>query len=59
MHSHLDGPFGPAVLVELCQLDLRYEGCRLRSPTAEARLLAAIAQAGIQQPLQGADLSNV
>ena len=58
MHSHPDGLFGPAVLVELCQLDLRYEGCRLRSPTAEARLLAAIAQAGIQQPLQGAELSN-
>ena len=44
-------------MVELSQLDLRYEGCRLKSPAAEARLLAAIAQAGIQQPLQGVELS--
>jgi hypothetical protein len=46
-------------MVELCQLDLRYEGCRLKSPAAEARLLAAIAQSGIQQPLQGVELSSV
>lgn len=58
MNSHLDSPSGPAVLVELCQLDLRYEGCRLQSPAAEARLLADIAQAGIQQPLQGVELSS-
>jgi hypothetical protein len=45
-------------MVELCQLDLRYEGCRLKSPAAEARLLAAIAQSGIQQPLQGVELSS-
>jgi hypothetical protein len=58
MNSHPDHPSGPAVLVELAQLDLRYEGCRLKSPAAEARLLAAIAQAGIQQPLQGIELSS-
>jgi predicted transcriptional regulator len=46
-------------MVELCQLDLRYEGCRLKSPAAEARLLAAIAQAGIQEPLQGVELASV
>ena len=46
------------MVVELSQLDLRYEGCRLKSPAAEARLLAAIAQVGIQQPLQGIELSN-
>lgn len=45
-------------MVELSQLDLRYEGCRLRVPAAEARLLSAIAQAGIQQPLQGVQLSG-
>jgi predicted transcriptional regulator len=59
MNSHPEHPSGPAVLVELSQLDLRYEGCRLKSPAAEARLLAAIAQAGIQQPLQGVELTCV
>ena len=39
----------------VAQLDLRYEGCRLKSPAAEARLLAAIARAGIQEPLQGVE----
>jgi predicted transcriptional regulator len=58
MNNHLDQPSGPAVVVELSQLDLRYEGCRLKSPVVEARLLAAIAQAGIQQPLQGIELSS-
>ena len=43
-------------MVELGQLDLRYEGCRLPSPAVEARLLAAIAQSGIQEPLQGVEL---
>lgn len=59
MHSHLDKPSGCASLVELGQLDLRYENCRLKSPVAEARLLAAIAQEGIQQPLQGVELSSL
>ena len=58
MNSHPDHRSGPAAAVELAQLDLRYEGCRLKSPAVEARLLAAIAQAGIQQPLQGVELSN-
>lgn len=58
MNSHLDPPSDPAGVVELSQLDLRYEGCRLKSPVAEARLLAAIAQVGIQQPLQGVQLSS-
>lgn len=58
MNGHLEHHSGPAALVELAQLDLRYEGCRLKSPTAEARLLAAIAQAGIQQPLQGVERSG-
>jgi hypothetical protein len=58
MNSHPEHGSGPAALVELAQLDLRYEGCRLKSPVAEARLLAAIAQGGIQQPLQGVELSS-
>jgi len=45
-------------MVELSQLDLRYEGCRLKSPVVEARLLAAIAQVGLQKPLQGVELSS-
>lgn len=58
MNSHRDHPSSPAVVVELSQLDLRHEGCRLKSPGVEARLLAAIAQVGIQQPLQGVELSS-
>jgi ParB-like chromosome segregation protein Spo0J len=58
MKSHPEPGSGPATLVELAQLDLRYEGCRLPSPVAEARLLAAIAQAGVQQPLQGVERSG-
>jgi ParB-like chromosome segregation protein Spo0J len=45
-------------LVEVAQLDLRYEGCRLKSPVAEGRLLAAIAQVGIQEPLQGVQVAG-
>ena len=58
MNSHPESPFGAAAMVELAQLDLRYEGCRLQSPAAEGRLLAALAQSGIQQPLQGVELSS-
>jgi hypothetical protein len=58
MKSHPEPGSGPTTLVELAQLDLRYESCRLKSPAAEARLLAAIAQAGIQQPLQGVEVSS-
>ena len=55
MNSHPEPGSSPATAVELAQFDLRYEGCRLKSPAVEARLLAAIAQAGIQQPLQGVE----
>jgi len=58
MNSHPESPFGAAAMVELSQLDLRYEGCRLKSPAAEGRLLAAMAQSGIQEPLQGVELSS-
>jgi len=41
--------------VERSSLDLRYEGHRLRNHAAEARLLASIAERGIQEPLAGVD----
>ena len=41
--------------VELSSLDLRYEGHRLRDPAREARLLAVIAERGIEEPLGGVD----
>jgi hypothetical protein len=41
--------------VELSILDLRYESYRLRNPGLEARLLASIAQRGIEEPLEGVD----
>ena len=58
MKSHPNHHSGPAAAVELAQLDLRYEGCRLKSPGVEGRLLAAIAQSGIQHPLQGVEVSG-
>lgn len=42
-------------MVERSSLDLRYEGYRLRNDAAEARLLASIAERGIQEPLAGVD----
>jgi hypothetical protein len=41
--------------VELSTLDLRYESYRMRNPGLEARLLASIAQRGIEEPLEGVD----
>ena len=41
--------------VERTSLDLRYQTYRLRNSTAEARLLASIAERGIEQPLGGVD----
>jgi hypothetical protein len=53
MHSLPEN--GPSGLkdIELSDLDLRYEGHRLRQPRQEAQLLSSIAQGGIQEPLQG------
>ena len=39
--------------IELLQIDRRHEGCRVRDTGREARLLANIAQRGIQRPLAG------
>ena len=41
--------------VERSTLELRYEGHRLRDNASEARLLASIAERGIEEPLQGVD----
>jgi ParB/RepB/Spo0J family partition protein len=41
--------------VERTSLDLRYQTYRLRNDTAEARLLASIAERDIEQPLSGVD----
>ena len=42
-------------IVERSSLDLRYTGYRLRNDAAEARLLASIAERGIEDPLGGVD----
>jgi hypothetical protein len=57
--EHPERASSATALVEVAQLDLRYEGCRLKSPAAEARLLSAIAAGGIQQPLQGVEVLGV
>ena len=44
--------------VELSALDLRYEGYRMRNPAVEARLLAAIAERGIEEALEGVDAAG-
>ena len=41
--------------VERMSLDLRYQSYRLRNNATEARLLASIAERGIEQPLSGVD----
>jgi hypothetical protein len=44
--------------VELSALDLRYASYRMRNPAAEARLLASIAERGIEQALEGIDTAG-
>jgi len=41
--------------VEICSLDLRYEGYRIRSVGAEKALLLSISAHGIREPLAGVD----
>ncbi|HTG44443.1 MAG TPA: chromosome partitioning protein ParB, partial [Verrucomicrobiae bacterium] len=45
--------------IELSQLDLRYEGHRLRQRGLEDRLLASIAREGIREPLAGVVVDSV
>jgi hypothetical protein len=44
--------------VEVSQLDLRYEDFRLKQAAVEARLLASIAQRGIEEPLEGVEVEQ-
>jgi predicted transcriptional regulator len=44
--------------VELSALDLRYESYRMKNPALEARVLASIAQRGIEEPLEGVDTNE-
>jgi hypothetical protein len=41
--------------IELTALDLRYESYRMKNPALEARLLASMAERGIEEPLEGVD----
>jgi len=41
--------------IELAALDLRYESYRMKNPALEARLLASMAERGIEEPLEGVD----
>jgi len=47
------------VEIELSTLDLRYEGHRMRDRAGEARLLASLAERGIEEPLEGVDSEGV
>ena len=44
--------------VERNSLDLRFQSHRLRNQATEARLLASIAEQGIQEPLSGVDTAE-
>ena len=44
--------------VELSSLDLRYEDYRMKNAGLEERLLASIAQRGIEEPLEGVQLQD-
>jgi predicted transcriptional regulator len=44
--------------VELSSLDLRYEDHRMKNAALEERLLASIAQRGIEEPLEGVQLKD-
>lgn len=44
--------------VELSQLDLRYETCRLKHAALEERLLGSIAERGIEEPLEGVEVGE-
>jgi hypothetical protein len=44
--------------IEISSLDLRYEGRRMKNPALEGRLLAAIAERGIEEPLEGVEVAG-
>jgi hypothetical protein len=50
---------GTASEVELSSLDLRYQSHRMKDAAAEGRLLASIAQRGIEEPLEGVQVQEL
>jgi len=44
--------------IELANLDLRYEGHRMKSPAQEVKLLVSIQDRGIERALQGVDMGE-
>ncbi len=44
--------------VELSSLDLRYEGYRMKNPGLEEKLLASMAQRGLETPLEGVEVKG-
>lgn len=48
-----------SIEIELSQLDLRYEGFRMKNPGLEERLLGSIAQRGIEESLEGVEVGAV
>ena len=44
--------------VEVSTFDLRYESCRLKQAGFEERLLGSMAERGIEEPLEGADVGE-
>ena len=53
MKNLLESASAGVLNLELSDLDLRYEGYRLRQPRLEEQLLSAIAREGIREPLLG------
>jgi hypothetical protein len=53
MNSRPDNASSPAKKIEFSHLDLRYQSHRLPQARLEERLLSAVAQRGIERPLQG------
>ena len=47
-----------ATEIEISSLDLRYEGYRMKNPALEGRLLASVAQRGIEEPLEGVQVGE-
>lgn len=50
---------GTASEIEVSSLDLRYQSHRMKETAAEGRLLASIAQRGIEEPLEGVAVQAV
>ena len=50
---------GIAREIEVSSLDLRYQSHRMKEAAAEGRLLASIAQRGIEEPLEGVEVEAV